>query len=149
MFQRLFHIATYNRKHVYCGTGGISSRITISNRERKVSAWPKRHDGAGHTNLSRATGRSSTARHLSTAEIGFVCQGLKASLVTCLYGFIKQTASHNTTWSRGLLGRDESAHAGRMYNAIQIESIIAKGNAAKIIVLFRLRCFRNHCKPKS
>ena len=55
----------------------------------------------------------------------------KASLVTCLYGFIKHTASHNTTWSRGLLGRAESARAGRMFNAIQIESIIAKRNAAK------------------
>ena len=46
-----------------------------SNRRRKVSARPKRHDGAVHTNLSRATRRSSTARHLSP-KISSVCKDL-------------------------------------------------------------------------
>ena len=52
---------------------------------------------------------------------------------------LNRPASHNTTWLRGLLGRGDSARAGRMYNARQIESIIAKGNAAKIIVEIKIR----------
>ena len=45
-----------------------------------MSARPKRHEGAVHTNLSRATQRSSTARHLSTPKIGSVCKDLKVKL---------------------------------------------------------------------
>ena len=90
MFSEVLAVSKNQPIRVIYFADSLRSRFNMFNRERKVSAPPKRHDGAGHTNLSRATGRSSTARHLSTAEIGLVCQGLKTQGddTTNLYGIL-------------------------------------------------------------
>ena len=52
-----------------CRIGG--GRCRHGRKDTTVQNTPR------HTNLSRATRRSSTARHLSTPKIGLVCKELK------------------------------------------------------------------------